>query len=126
MTRERGSASIEAVGSIVSLALFAAVLLQILLVLDAYLVAGHATREGARALALGEGQTQVRYLVATVAGVHPNDAEISIQPTQHEAGELVTVTFTSEVVRLPVLATILPELRISADATARAEVDYAS
>ena len=120
---DRGSASIEAVASIATLALFAAVILQLILVLDAYLTAGHATREGARAAALGEGDTGVIYLVRTVAGLDPEEGSIDISPDDRDPGDLVTVSLEADVAKVPIIASILPTLRISSSTTARTEVE---
>lgn len=122
MRRDSGSASIEAVASIATLALFAAVILQLILVLDAYLTAGHATREGVRAAALGEGETGVIYLVRTVAGLDPYEGDISVTPDARGPGDLVTVSLEAEVAKVPVIASILPTITISSSATARTEV----
>jgi len=124
MPRERGSASVEAVGSIAALAMFLAVILQLVLVVNAALVAGHATREGARAAALGHPTTGVIALVAAIAGMHPNDADVTVEPNGREPGDLVTVRFATVVARVPVLAAILPELRVVGSAVARSEVSY--
>lgn len=121
--RDRGSASIETVASIATLALFGAVLLQLILVLDAYLTAGHATREGARAAALGEGETGVIYLTRRVAGLDAGEGVVTVSPVDRDPGELVTVELEAEVTKVPVLAEFLPTLRISASATARSEVE---
>lgn len=121
--RDRGSASIEAVASIATLALFAAVILQLILVLDAYLLAGHATREGARAAALGEGETGVIYLVRSVAGLGPYEGDVDVTPDDRDPGDLVTVTLEADVAAVPVIASILPPIRISASTTARTEVE---
>lgn len=121
--RDRGSASIETVASIATLALFAAVILQLILVLDAYLTIGHATREGARAAALGEGETGVLYLTRRVAGLEPDEGTVTVTPRDRDPGDLVTVLLEAEVARVPVIAAILPPLRISSSSTARAEVE---
>jgi hypothetical protein len=120
---EEGSASIETVASIATLALFAAVMLQLILVIDAYLLAGHATREGARAAALGEGNTGVIYIVSSVAGLDPHEAAVTVTPADRDPGDLVTVSLEAEVAKVPVIAGILPELRVSSSATARTEVE---
>lgn len=119
---DRGSASVEAAASIATLALFAAVILQLILVLDAYLTAGHATREGARAAALGEVETGVIALVRAVAGLDPQQGTVDVTPDARQPGDLVTVSLEAEVQKVPVLAAILPTLRIEASTTARAEV----
>lgn len=121
---DRGSVSVEAVGSIVTLSLFGAVFLQLLLVMNAYLMLGHATREGARAAALGQGDTAVIYLVANIAGLEPTTADIDISPSERDAGDLVSVSAVGSVTRLPVLSALLPDLQVSMSATARAEVDH--
>lgn len=120
---DRGSASVEAVASIATLALFAAVFLQLILVLDAYLTIGHATREGARAAALGEGETGVIYLVRTVAGLDPYEGVVEVSPDDRDPGDLVTVSLEADVTRVPVIASVLPPLRISASTTARTEIE---
>lgn len=122
MRRDGGSASIEAVASIVTLALFAGVILQLILVLDAYLTAGHATREGVRAAALGQGETGVIYLVRQVAGLDPYEGTVEVSPDAREPGDLVTVSLEAEVAKVPVIAGILPTLTVSSSATARTEV----
>jgi len=120
---DRGSASVETVASIATLALFAAVFLQLILVLDAYLTVGHATREGARAAALGEGETGVIYLVRTVAGLDPYEGTIEVTPTDRDPGDLVTVSLEAEVTKVPVIASILPTLRVASSTTARTEIE---
>lgn len=124
MRSERGSATVEVAASIAALALFACVIFQLLLVMDAYLVAGHATREGARALAAGAPETKVRFLVASIAGIDPNEAEITIEPPFHVAGDVITVSLDAEVTRLAVLNDILPDLPVHASSSARAEMDH--
>lgn len=117
--REQGSVTVEMAGVLAVLAMLGLVLVQIVLVLDGYLVAGQAAREAARAAVLGMSDQEV---AATVRDWLGDGAQIQIEPSVRAAGDIVTVSVRVEVARIPFLARALPSLWIDTRAAMRAEV----
>lgn len=79
----------------------------------AYLILSHASREGARAAALGQGDWEVQALVVgSAATLDPNSLQVSITPAEgaRTRGEGVTVRTVYQLpIMVPLIIPMLPD-----------------